>query len=252
MLARPWKFWRTALEPAEGRQKNGWSACLLQENWCWHGQGICSAQEMRAGRPGPANSTAKRWECEEGGEDRHVNPLDTGWSRCWHHTMRDCAALRLAAPGIAEAAEALQRAQHVWCTSMLDKHGRWTMCTVTVMTSMGHQRADTCAPAAAAIAGQGLCMAPLLLMHLPQRVPGKGVGGILFQNPGQHVSCSLQQCRDASRFADGTSGDAQGTQQVAVCTAVEMHRKGSTGGAMTSDVPPPNPGRVQNADKTKP
>ncbi len=125
MLARPWKFWRTALEPAEGRQKNGWSACLLQENWCWHGQGICSAQEMRAGRPGPASSTAKRWECEEGGEDRHVNPVDTGWSRCWHHTMRDCAALRLAAPGTAEAAEALQRAQHVWCTSMLDK--AWSM-----------------------------------------------------------------------------------------------------------------------------
>ena len=56
--------------------------CVLQETWCQHGQGICRAHK-RCMKGGQTLQTP----LQRGGYDRHAIPLDTAWSRCWHHTM---------------------------------------------------------------------------------------------------------------------------------------------------------------------
>ena len=88
---------------------------LLQETWCQHGQGICRTHKrcMQGGQ-------TQQNPLQRGGYDRHAIPMDTAWSRCWHHMVitLPCAWLSHGSQNL----QTLLEMQHMWCPCMCGVH----------------------------------------------------------------------------------------------------------------------------------
>ena len=170
--------------------------CLLQDNTCLHGQDICRAHKRCM-----QGSQALQALLQRGGNATGCGETDMQTPKTPRRADAGNTPGKIALPCKWLPQELQKLYRFLKGHSMRGFHGCLSRIVYgacaqhAVLCSMGRLRAVTCALAAAAIAGQGLRMAPLLLMHLPHCMPGKGVVGVQFQNPGQQVSCSLQQCR---------------------------------------------------------